>query len=321
MSVLQVKDLKVEFQTPRGVVQAVNSVSFDLQAGQTLGVVGESGSGKTQTFMAIMGVIPENARVTGTAMFEGRNLLELGTKELNRIRGSRMAFIMQDALSALTPHMRIGDQMSEILRFHENLKGQAAEARALEVLQQVRIPEAARRMRMYPHELSGGMRQRVIIAMALLCRPEILIADEPTTALDVTIQAEVMDIFDELKRETQTTIVLITHDLGVLAGRADQVMVMYGGRIAEKASVEAFFEQPHHPYSRGLLQAVPNIESPVDQALTSIPGHPPDLMNLPAGCPFAPRCHKKIEACEGTLPPLTSKPDGRLVACHVQEES
>lgn len=319
MSVLEVKDLKVAFDTPRGVVEAVNGVSFNLTAGQTLGVVGESGSGKTQTFMAVMGVMPDNARVSGQAMVDGHNLLNLSVRELNKIRGSRMAFIMQDALSALTPHMRIGDQMTEILRFHEGLGGNDAQARALEALEQVKIPESARRMRMYPHELSGGMRQRVIIAMALLCRPEILIADEPTTALDVTIQAEVMDIFDDLKRETQTTIVLITHDLGVLAGRADEVMVMYGGRIAEKSPVEAFFETPYHPYSNGLLKAIPSIDSPIDQELLSIPGHPPDLMNLPPGCPFEPRCPRRIDACKKTIPALCELEEGRHVACHVPE--
>lgn len=320
MSVLKITDLKVEFETPRGTVQAVNGVTFDLHAGKMLGVVGESGSGKTQTFMAIMGVMPENANISGEVIYNGQNLLDLSTREFNKIRGSRLAFIMQDALSALTPHMRIGDQMIEILRFHEHVGKTDAEARALEALEQVRIPEAARRLKMYPHELSGGMRQRVIIAMALLCKPEILIADEPTTALDVTIQSEVMDIFDELKRETNTTIVLVTHDLGVLAGRADDVMVMYGGRIAEQAPVGAFFDTPYHPYSKGLLQAIPNIQSPVDQALASIPGHPPDLMNLPLGCPFAPRCSSKIEVCETTLPKLTHKGPNRTVACHVEED-
>lgn len=320
MSVLKITDLKVEFETPRGTVQAVNGVTFDLHAGKMLGVVGESGSGKTQTFMAIMGVMPENANISGEVIYNGQNLLDLFTREFNKIRGSRLAFIMQDALSALTPHMRIGDQMIEILRFHEHVGKTDAEARALEALEQVRIPEAARRLKMYPHELSGGMRQRVIIAMALLCKPEILIADEPTTALDVTIQSEVMDIFDELKRETNTTIVLVTHDLGVLAGRADDVMVMYGGRIAEQAPVGAFFDTPYHPYSKGLLQAIPNIQSPVDQALASIPGHPPDLMNLPLGCPFAPRCSSKIEVCETTLPKLTHKGPNRTVACHVEED-
>lgn len=321
MSVLEVKNLTVEFATPRGSVQAVNGVSFNLEPGRTLGVVGESGSGKTQTFMAIMGVMPDNAKVTGEAIFEEQNLLSLNTRALNQIRGSRMAFIMQDALSALTPHMRIGEQMTEILKFHQGRQGEEANRRALEVLDQVRIPEAKRRTVMYPHELSGGMRQRVIIAMSLLCDPEILIADEPTTALDVTIQAEVMDIFDDLKRETQTTIVLITHDLGVLAGRADEVMVMYGGRIAEKAKVSDFFEGPLHPYSSGLLQAIPSITSPVNEALMSIPGHPPDLMNLPAGCPFEPRCPKRIETCRSVLPNLETKPNKRQVACHVQEDA
>lgn len=321
MSVLDVRDLKVAFNTPDGVVEAVNGVSFSLEAGKCLGVVGESGSGKTQTFMAIMGVVPDNATVTGCAMFDGRDLLSLPTKEMNKIRGARMAFVMQDALSALTPHMRIGKQLSEVLRIHKGMSAKDADRKVLDVLDQVRIPEASRRMAMYPHELSGGMRQRVTIGMALLCDPDILIADEPTTALDVTIQAQVLDLFDELRRNTDTAIVLITHDLGVLAGRADDVMVMYGGRVAERADVNTFFDAPMHPYSIGLLDAIPRIESPVDQALTVIPGRPPDLSALPAGCAYAPRCPKKIDICDTDLPVLTTYDGDHLTACHVCEAS
>lgn len=315
--ILDVRNLEVAFETPHGIVQAVNNVSFTLQAGQCLGVVGESGSGKTQTFMAAMGVKPNNAIITGQALFKGQDMLAMTRKEQNKIRGARIAFIMQDSLLALTPHMQIGDQLTEILRSHLGLSGKEAEARALECLERVRIPEARRRLRMYPHEFSGGMRQRVTIGMALLCDPDILIADEPTTALDVTLQAQVMDIFDELQRESNMAIVLITHDLAVLAGRADEVMVMYGGRIVEKASVSAFFEHQFHPYSEGLLSAIPHIDSPTDKDLTVIPGQPPDLMALPKGCAFAPRCILAKQMCVQTLPELEVRKDGRSIACHL----
>lgn len=314
--ILDVRDLEVAFETPHGIVQAVNNVSFTLQSGQCLGVVGESGSGKTQTFMTAMGVKPNNAIITGQVRFKGQDMLTMTRKEQNKIRGARIAFIMQDSLLALTPHMRIGDQLTEILRYHLGLSRKAAEVRALECLERVRIPEARRRLRMYPHELSGGMRQRVTIGMALLCDPDILIADEPTTALDVTLQAQVMDIFDELQRESNMAIVLITHDLAVLAGRADDVMVMYGGRIAEKASVRSFFDHQFHPYSEGLLGAIPHIDSPTDKDLTVIPGQPPDLMALPNGCAFAPRCALVKDSCVQTLPKLETHKDGRSVACH-----
>lgn len=315
MTILDVKNLTASFETPDGVLNAVNGVSFSLQAGQTLGVVGESGSGKTQSFMAVLGALPDNGSVSGSAIFDGQDLLQLSKAKLNKIRGSRIAFVMQDSLSTLTPHMRVGDQMAEVLRIHKNLSNQEAEKRVLEVLELVRIPEAAQRMRAYPHELSGGMRQRINIGMALLCDPDILIADEPTTALDVTIQEQVLDIFDDLRQKTRTAIVLITHDLGVLAGRADEVMVMYGGRLMERAPVEELFSTPWHPYTEGLLKAVPQLNADVTKPLETIPGRPPDLLALPSGCPFAERCPKKQDRCVNEMPAFED--DGkRGFACH-----
>lgn len=315
MALLDVTDLEVAFATPEGDVKAVNSVSFSLDKGECLGVVGESGSGKTQTFLAVMGVVAGNARVSGSAVFDGRDLITLKPSETKGIRGSRIAFIMQDSLSALTPHMRIGEQLCEMLVTHQGMGDGEAEQIATETLGQVRIPEAKRRMRMYPHELSGGMRQRVTIAMGIICQPDILIADEPTTALDVTIQAEILDIFDELRRERGMAIVLITHDLGVVAGRTDRVMVMYGGRIAETAPTDAFFAGAKHPYSLGLLESTPRVDTAVDQPLITIPGRPPDLLNLPAGCTFAPRCTKVLGECAGTVPPIENVSGGHQVAC------
>jgi len=316
MTVLEVSDLAVAFATPEGAVRAVDGVSFSLRAGRCLGVVGESGSGKTQTFMAIMGVLPDNATATGRAVFDGRDLLQAPVGELNGIRGSRMTLVMQDALSALTPHMRIGDQLKEVLYVHRGVSRHEAERRVLEVLDKVRMPDARRRMKMYPHELSGGMRQRVTIGMSLLCDPDVLIADEPTTALDVTIQAQILDIFDDLRRDTRTAIVLITHDLGVLAGRADDVMVMYGGRIVEQAPVREFFSAPWHPYSRGLLDAIPRLDGAADGRLIAIPGRPPDPRALPGGCAFAPRCPHRRSVCGDERPELRRSDTGRGFACH-----
>lgn len=313
---LEVSNLSIAFETPGGVVRAVNDISFRVAAGGCLGVVGESGSGKSQTFRAIMGGLSDNGRASGSALFDGQNLLELPERELNRIRGNRIALVMQNTAAGLTPHMRVGDQLLEVLRLHSDVQGEAATRRVLEVMDRVRIPEARARMKMYPHEFSGGMRQRVMIALSLICGPEILIADEPTTALDVTVQAQILDIFDELRAETQMAIILITHDLGVLAGRADQVMVMYGGRIYERADVEAFFKAPWHPYSEALLEAIPRIDTPLDVALTTIGGQPPDLKSLPVGCAFAPRCPRAQEICRVERPERERLPNGRSVACH-----
>ncbi|MYA31331.1 MAG: ABC transporter ATP-binding protein [Gammaproteobacteria bacterium] len=315
-TVLEVEDLSVEFDTPDGTVRAVNQVSFSIEAGSCYGVAGESGSGKTQLFLSIMREMPNNAKVTGKVIFNGRNLLEVSRAELDRIRGARIAYVMQDALSALTPHKTIGDQLIEVLRVHEHLTPARARQRAVDVLDLVRIPEPGKRMKMYPHELSGGMRQRVLIGSSILCEPDILIADEPTTALDATVQAQVMEIFDDLRVKTRAAIVLITHDLGVLAGWAHQVMIMYAGRIVEAAPVDRIFAAPCHPYSRGLLSAVPRLDGPLNQDLQGLSGMPPNPLALPQGCAFAPRCSMRQAVCEREVPRIQTGAEEHRFACH-----
>ena len=303
MPLLDVKNLRVDFQTPDGLVTAVNGISFALERGQTLGIVGESGSGKSQSVLAMMGLLAANGRASGQALFEGQDLLGLPPKELNKIRGNRVAMIFQDPMTSLNPYLTVERQMTEVLEFHKGLTRQQARAGALKALDAVKIPEAARRLGMYPHEFSGGMRQRVMIAMALLCEPDVLIADEPTTALDVTIQAQIIVLLRELQRDFGTAIVMITHDLGVVAGLCDNVMVLYGGRIMEQGSAESIFYQPTHPYTVGLLGAVPRLEQD-GQALVAIPGAPPNMARLPAGCPFSERCALADAHCFSTLPAL-----------------
>ena len=303
MPLLDVKDLRVDFQTPDGLVTAVNGISFALERGQTLGIVGESGSGKSQSVLAMMGLLAANGRASGQALFQGQDLLGLPPKELNKIRGNRVAMIFQDPMTSLNPYLTVERQMTEVLEFHKGLTRQQARAGALKALDAVKIPEAARRLGMYPHEFSGGMRQRVMIAMALLCEPDVLIADEPTTALDVTIQAQIIVLLRDLQRDFGTAIVMITHDLGVVAGLCDHVMVLYGGRIMEQGSAESIFYQPTHPYTVGLLGAVPRLEQD-GQALVAIPGAPPNMARLPAGCPFSERCALADAHCFSTLPAL-----------------
>ncbi len=313
--ILSVADLHVTFETPEGAVQAVSGLTFDLYKGQCLGIVGESGSGKSQTFLAILGLLAENGRASGKALYRGRNLLALRPQELNALRGDRIAMVFQDALTGLTPHMRIGDQLCEVLTTHKNVTRQEAHERVMEFVTRMRLPEAEKRLRMYPHELSGGMRQRIMIAMALLCEPDILVADEPTTALDVTIQAQVLRLLSGLKKHTKTAIVLITHDLGVVAGLCDRVIVMYGGRIAESGSTEDIFYDPRHPYTRGLLHSMPRLTTPLGGSLQDIPGQPPNMRTLPPGCAFAPRCQHAEERCRRTMPALAAFGNERQVAC------
>jgi oligopeptide transport system ATP-binding protein len=303
MPLIEVNKLSVEFQTPDGLVSAVNGISFSLERGQTLGIVGESGSGKSQTVLAMMGLLANNGRASGMAKYQGQDLLSLPPEKLNKIRGNRVAMIFQDPMTSLNPYLTVERQMTEVLEFHKGMTRQQARAGAIKALDAVKIPEAAKRINMYPHEFSGGMRQRVMIAMALLCEPDVLIADEPTTALDVTIQAQIIALLRELQRDFGTAIVMITHDLGVVAGLCDKVLVLYGGRVMEQGAAESIFYHPTHPYTVGLLGAVPRLEA-VDQALVAIPGAPPNMARLPPGCPFSERCALASPICKTTLPPL-----------------
>ena len=315
MSLLNIQDLQVAFHTEEGNITAVNKLNFDLQQGETLGIVGESGSGKSQTAFAIMGLLAKNGRAQGSVKFDGREILNLSEGRLNRIRAREIAMIFQDPMTSLNPYMKVGAQLAEVLVQHQGMSKAAARAEALRMLEAVKIPEAQKRMDMYPHECSGGMRQRVMIAMALLCRPKLLIADEPTTALDVTVQAQIMALLNELKRDFGTTIMLITHDLGVVAGICDHVLVMYAGQTMEYGSVAQIFYRPTHPYTIGLLGAVPRLDDEAAE-LPTIAGNPPNLAALPLGCPFQARCEKVQEICRHEMPPLATLADGSRRACH-----
>lgn len=312
---LQVRDLRVTFNTPDGPAPAVRGVSLDVMPGETLAIVGESGSGKSVSMMAMLGLV-SGARVTGSALFRDTELVGLPAARMRTIRGAKVAMIFQDPMTSLNPVLTIGRQLSLVMRAHQpELSKQAAFARAVELVDRVAISQAKRRCESYPHELSGGMRQRIMIAMAIANNPEVLIADEPTTALDVTVQAQIMELLDELRREAGLALVLITHDLGVVAGAADRVAVMYAGRIAETGSVGPLFDAPAHPYTRGLLECLPRLDVRHDVHV-SIPGIPVSPLSLPPGCPFAPRCRYAIASCELAEPVLT--PHGEtMAACDV----
>lgn len=316
MALLDVNDLYVRYPTPQGgAVEAVSGISFSIESGECFGLVGESGSGKSQTFLSILGLAGKRAQVGGSAAFDGQELIGAPQKTLNALRGNRLSLIFQDSITGLTPHMRIGDQMTEVLRVHKGLSARDAFGESLKVLEVVQIPEAQSRMKAYPHELSGGMRQRVMIAMALLCQPALIIADEPTTALDVTIQANILRALKKLKEHTQTALAIITHDLGVVAGICDRVAVMYAGRIVETAPVDTLFANPQHPYTQGLLGCMPRLGGARDDDMTVIPGRPPDLAQLPQGCAFAPRCVHKEARCDQSRPALRAIDDQRSAAC------
>ncbi len=317
-ALLEIRDLRVTFQTRDGVVHAVDGVSTSVERGQTLGVVGESGSGKSVTAMTVMGLtrLP-NATVSGEVLFDGLDLLRLSSDRLRAIRGRRIAMIFQDPLSSLHPLYKVGWQIEEAIRAHERVSKRAARSRAIQALASVEIPNPAALVDAYPHQLSGGMRQRVMIAMALVLGPDVLIADEPTTALDVTVQAQILELIRTLQREFSTAVVLITHDLGVIAETADRVAVMYAGRIVEQGSRTTILDAPEHPYTWGLLESIPRLDSPRRSRLTPIEGAPPSLIDLPSGCHFHPRCPYTMPICRSIDPGLLASDPGHLVACHL----
>ena len=313
---LTVDGLRVQFWTRRGTVHAVNGVSFDLAPGETLGIVGESGCGKSVTSLAILGILARAGRIVGgTAMFGGRDLLKLSDRELRRIRGKEIAMIFQDPMTSLNPVLTIGRQIREALETHFGMERRAADRRAAELLDHVGIPSAKSRVRDYPHQFSGGMRQRAMIAMALACEPRLLIADEPTTALDVTIQAQILDLLRELVRERDTALILITHDLGVVAGMCERVNVMYAGMFVETGGAEQLFDRPRHPYTLGLLESIPRLDASRKAKLQPIPGAPRDMLSAPAACPFQPRCRFEVDISREEVPPLVEIEPGHFVAC------
>ena len=307
MALLEVRDLKTHFRTDDGIVKAVDGVSFSIEKGETLGIVGESGSGKSVTCLTIMGLNPKrNTISSGEAIFKGENLLTMNSSRLRDIRGNDIAMIFQDPMTSLNPVHRIGHQLVEAIQLHRDVTKKQARARALELLKAVGIPRAERRIDDYPHQFSGGMRQRVMIAMALSCNPSLLIADEPTTALDVTIQAQIIELIGRLKDEFNSSVILITHDLGVVADVADDIAVMYAGRIVEYGTKRQLFYDPQHPYTWGLLGSIPRLDRPKPERLASIAGSPPSLINLPQGCKFRPRCPHAFEKCL-EHPPLENR--------------
>jgi oligopeptide/dipeptide ABC transporter ATP-binding protein len=312
MSLLEVTDLRVSFPTADGVVRAVRGVSFEVDPGRTLGIVGESGSGKTACTQTLLGLSP-GADISGRAIFDGTDLLALGGKEMRRYRGAQIAAIFQDPLTSLHPLYTVGWQIIEMIRAHDRAASKAqARRRAIDLLAQVGIAQAARRVDDYPHQFSGGMRQRAMIAMALAAGPRLIVADEPTTALDATVQAQILDLMLRLQREYGTALVIVTHDLGVIADTADEVLVMYAGRAVERAGRRTLFGRPHHPYTRGLLDSVPGMPGPEGSGprrrLHPIPGQPPSLINVPPGCAFHPRCGYAMDQCRTGVPPLTTVP-------------
>lgn len=319
---LEVKNLKVHLDTPDGIVKAVDDVSLTVEAGETIGIVGESGSGKSVLALSIIQLNPQPPAFypKGEILWEDRNLLELNERELRNIRGNEIAMIFQDPMSSLNPVFRIGEQLIEAIRTHQPMSSKEAEQKALELLSDVGIPDPKRRLRDYPHQFSGGMRQRVLIAMALACQPKLLIADEPTTALDVTIQAQILHLMKDIQQKYGTAIMIITHDLGVVANLADKVLVMYSGRIVEEGTVEDIFYRTSMPYTWSLLRSLPRIDADIQERLLAIPGQPPNLVDPPAGCNFHPRCPFATEECTQVDPSLTTRGEGHRAACILTNE-
>jgi oligopeptide transport system ATP-binding protein len=319
MAVLEVEGLTTRFAMPGGgEVVAADGVSFTVEEGQSLGIVGESGSGKTQIFLSVMGLLAKNGRSAGSVRFRGQEILGLPARQLNAVRGVSLSMIFQDPMTSLNPYLRISRQMTEVLVEHKGMSEAEARQRGIAMLELVGIPEAARRLDMYPHEFSGGMRQRVMIAMALLCEPALLIADEPTTALDVTVQAQILELLRRLQDELGMAIALITHDLGVVAGLCDEVMVMYAGRVAETGTATRIFAAPQHPYTKSLLGSMPRLDERIAERLTAIGGQPPNLESLPPGCAFNDRCDYAFAACIAERPELRPTGLGGCKACHLE---
>ena len=318
---LEVKDLKVHFETEDGLVKAVDGVSFTVSPGETLGVVGESGSGKSVTFLTLMGLIrSKNARIEGQALFQGQDLLKLSSDDMREIRGAKISMIFQDPMTSLHPFYKVGDQISEAIRTHQRISKKEAFAQSVEMLKRVGIPRPDERAKQFPHEFSGGMRQRAMIAMALSLNPDMLIADEPTTALDVTVQAQILELIDRMREEFDAAIVIITHDLGVVAEHCDDIMVMYAGKIAEYGEANDIYYQAHHPYTWGLLQSITRIDQDKTERLRPIKGLPPSLIFVPPGCPFHPRCPYVMDICKKEVPPLLPSDGHHASACHLTLE-
>jgi oligopeptide transport system ATP-binding protein len=315
-ALLEVEGLRVRLRTPTGFATVVDGVDYHVEPAQVFGIAGESGSGKTMSMLALLGLLPAGARVEGRASFGGRDLLRLRGRELRAVSGRDIGMVFQDPMTSLHPMLSVGRQLTEHVRRHLSLSRDAAEQRAVDLLEQVRIPDPGSALHAYPHQFSGGMRQRIAIAIALACRPRLLIADEPTTALDVTVQAGILRLLDALRRESEVSVVLITHDLGVLSSIADSVSIFYAGRVVESGPREELLQQPRHPYTRALLDALPHPEAPRDTPLIAIRGTPPSPQQIPGGCPYHPRCPYAIDVCTVVDPPLAPV-DGRRLACHV----
>ncbi|MBQ8108982.1 MAG: ABC transporter ATP-binding protein [Clostridia bacterium] len=318
MKLLEVNNLNTSFSIGVGTVQAVRGISFHVDQGESVGIVGESGSGKSVTMLSVMGLLPNYAAITADSIrFDGREMTQLSPRELRAMHGSEIGMIFQDPMTSLNPLFTVESQLTEPLRIHRNMRKAQARARALELLRQVEIPNPEARLKQYPHELSGGLRQRVMIAIAVACGPKMVIADEPTTALDVTIQAQILDLLNHLKQTTQTSIIMITHDLGVIASMCSRILVMYGGTICEEGTAREIFYAPKHPYTWGLLNSIPRINGDPEEKLIPIKGTPPDMLMPPKGCPFAPRCRYCMPVCREYMPPRTVLSDTHAVSCHL----